>query len=166
MMTDMDDDLVRGEETDEELYRRYSPALMRYATALVGPADAADVVTDSVLACFQTRNWRHIDNKRAYLYRAVLNTARAHGRSDARRRRREALVATPMNTDTYPLSTDARRALDQLSPQQRAVVFLTYWEDCAPTRVAEILGVGEGTVRKQLARAREQLRRILDERHD
>ena len=32
------------------------------------------------------------------------------------------------------------------------------------TVIADLLGVGEGTVRKQLARAREQLRRILDER--
>ena len=49
-----------------------------------------------------------------------------------------------------------------LSEQQRAVVFLTYWEDLAPAQVADLLGVSDGTVRKQLARARDQLRRILD----
>ena len=41
-------------------------------------------------------------------------------------------------------------------------MYLTYWDDLTPAQIAELLGVGEGTVRKQLARAREQLRRILD----
>ena len=58
---------------------------------------------------------------------------------------------------------DAQRALAGLSPQQRAVVYLTYWDDLTPAQVAALLGVSEGSVRKQLARAREQLRRVLDE---
>ena len=37
---------------DVETYRRHSAELIRYATVLVGPADAADVVTDAVLAAF------------------------------------------------------------------------------------------------------------------
>ena len=41
-------------------------------------------------------------------------------------------------------------------------MYLTYWEDLAPQTIANLLGVSEGTVRKQLARARDQLRRILD----
>jgi len=59
-------------------------------------------------------------------------------------------------------SIDAHRALAELSEQQRTVVYLTYWEDLAPTQIAELLDVSEGTVRKQLARARDHLRRILD----
>jgi RNA polymerase sigma-70 factor (ECF subfamily) len=59
-------------------------------------------------------------------------------------------------------SADARRALATLSPQQRAVVYLTYWEDQSPSQIAELLSISEGTVRKQLARARDHLRRILD----
>ena len=52
-------------------------------------------------------------------------------------------------------------ALAQLSPQQRAVVYFTYWDDLLPSQIAELLDVSEGTVRKQLARARDHLRRIL-----
>jgi RNA polymerase sigma-70 factor, ECF subfamily len=59
-------------------------------------------------------------------------------------------------------SVDAHAALAMLSEQQRAVVYLTYWEDLAPAQIATLLAVSEGTVRKQLARAREHLRRILD----
>ncbi len=150
---------------DVETYRRHAGELIRYATALVGPDDAADVVSDAVLAAFATRGWRDVTNRRAYLYRAVLHRSASHHRSTARRRRRETAVAAaapPFAAEPPTPSVDAHRALAALSQQQRAVVFLTYWEDRTPADVATLLGVSEGTVRKQLARAREHLRRILD----
>jgi DNA-directed RNA polymerase specialized sigma24 family protein len=42
-------------------------------------------------------------------------------------------------------------------------VFLTYWADQTPADIAEVLDVSEGTVRKQLARARARLREVLDD---
>ena len=45
--------------------------------------------------------------------------------------------------------------------QQRAVVYLTYWHDWEPARVAATLGVSEGTIRQQLGRGREKLREVL-----
>jgi RNA polymerase sigma factor (sigma-70 family) len=92
------------------------------------------------------------------VYTAAMSTKR----SDVRRLRRERTVATNDVAAAHESSADAQRALQQLSPQQRAVVYLTYWDDLTPTQIAELLDVGEGTVRKQLARAREHLRRILD----
>lgn len=156
MMTDV--------ETDEQLYAQLSPELIRYATALTGPADAPDVVADAVIACFGSRHWPTVTNKRAYLYRAVLNQAHTHGRSAERRLRRERRTSDRLEVAPAADSVDARRALAHLSPQQRAVVFLTYWEDRTPAHIADLLGVAEGTVRKQLARSREHLRRILDDR--
>lgn len=155
MMTLVDDDVA--------VYRRHADALIRYATALVGPDDAPDVVVDAVLGAFRSPAWRTVVNPRAYLYRSVLNRAMQQRRSDERRQRREHLVALEGVAAPAEPAVDAHRALAQLSPQQRAVVYLTYWDDLTPAQVAEALGVGEGTVRKQLARAREHLRRILDE---
>ena len=54
-------------------------------------------------------------------------------------------------------------AVRQLSPRQRAVVVLTYWEDLAPDEVASILGTSQGSVKQHLARARSKLRRVLDD---
>jgi RNA polymerase sigma factor (sigma-70 family) len=62
-----------------------------------------------------------------------------------------------------PIAADARTALAVLSLQQRTVVFLTYWADQTPADIAEVLDVSEGTVRKQLARARARLREVLDD---
>lgn len=144
-----------------DVYRRHADELVRYATALVGPADAPDVVTDAVMAAFRSPSWPTVTNQRAYLYRAVLNHAHSLRRSDTRRTAREARVAVPPVTQPAGSSVDAQRALADLSAQQRAVVYLTYWEDLTPAQVSALLEVSEGTVRKQLARAREQLRRTL-----
>lgn len=144
-----------------ELYRRHADELVRYATALVGPADAPDVVVDAVVTAFASPGWLTVENQRAYLYRAVLNRSLSMRRSDARRVAREQRVAVSDSVVARESSVDALRALAGLSPQQRAVIYLTYWDDLTPTQVAALLGVSEGTVRKQLARAREQLRRIL-----
>jgi RNA polymerase sigma factor (sigma-70 family) len=156
MMAVVDDDVA--------VYRRHADELIRYATALVGPHDAADVVVDGVLAAFASPAWRTVEHPRAYLYRAVFHRAVSVRRSDERRARREASAAIPEVMVLQESSVDAHRALQQLAPQQRAVIYLTYWEDLRPSQIAELLEVGEGTVRKQLARAREHLRRILDER--
>jgi RNA polymerase sigma-70 factor (ECF subfamily) len=61
-----------------------------------------------------------------------------------------------------PSDLDVRRALEALSPQQRAVVFLVYWEDKPIPQVARLLDVSQGTVRKQLDRAKAKLKRVLD----
>ena len=148
---------------DGDLYRRHAVELVRYAASLVGPDDAPDVVADAVLAAFSSPAWRTVTQPRAYLYRAVYHRAIETQRSSANRQRRE-VAATQMRTPVQSeptMSVDAFDALKALSPQQRAVVFLTYWEDLTPTAIAELLDVGEGTVRKQLARAREQLRKVL-----
>jgi len=143
------------------VYRRHADELIRYATALVGPADAPDVVVDGVMSAFRSASWPTVVNQRAYLYRAVLNRALSERRSTGRRQAREALAAGREHAAEAGSSVDAQRALAGLSPQQRAVVYLTYWDDLTPAQVADLLGVGEGTVRKQLSRAREQLRRTL-----
>ena len=52
-------------------------------------------------------------------------------------------------------------AVHLLSVQQRAVIVLTYWDDLKPASIAELLGVSEGSVKRQLARARSRLKETL-----
>ncbi len=147
--------------TDEEIYRKYSDDLVRFATGLVGPFDAPDVVTDACLRAFGAQSWPTVANHRAYLYRSVLNQARSHHRSTLRRRVRELRAAAPEVAASPEVDVDVLAAVDKLSVQQRASVVLTYWEDLSPTEVASRLGISEGSVKRHLSRARSRLKELL-----
>lgn len=150
---------VRGVMDNEAVYRTYSQELTRYATGLVGPFDAPDVVTDACLRAFEGRGWADVLDRRAYLYRTVLSVAHDHHRSTLSRRLREMKFADrdQIPDPTTAVDLEVLDAVERLSVQQRAAVFLTYWEDLSPDVVAERMGVSTGTVKRHLARARKRL---------
>ena len=150
-----------AQDADAELYAALVPELIRFATGLVGPTDAADVLSTAVLKALSSPSWPNVTNRRAFLYRAVFNAAQTHRRRRSQRRDREGR-AQP--TDTYhlpDLHPEVAAAVLALSVRQRAVIVLTYWSDLDPAAVAERLGISEGSVRRHLARARARLRKVL-----
>jgi RNA polymerase sigma factor (sigma-70 family) len=145
------------------VYRAEAPRLMRLATALVGRDDAYDLVADTVGRVVRRPDVDAIDHLPAYLTRAVVNGATDRARSRRRRDDREARAGRLVVTSSVDPANglDVRRALDRLSPQQRAIAFLVYWDDLTIPDVAVRLDVSEGTVRRQLARAKDRLREVL-----
>jgi len=155
--------------SDAELYGKHAEELTRFATGLVGPQDASDVVSAAVLACMFSKNWPTVENPRAYLYRAVLNQARQLRRASARRLAREQRLAdqqwagAPEEFDLVDLRPEILAAVMSLSLRQRAVTVLTYWSDLDPGAIARLLGISEGSVHRHLARARSKLKERLDD---
>ena len=150
----------------ETVYVAHSQRLVRLATVLVGPDDAPDLVSDAVHRAVNRPGWTGVRDQGAYLVTALVNETRQFRRARARRSAREQraarLVPHAGLYELTPADLDVRGALEALSPQQRAVVFLVYWEDQQIGRVAQLLDVSEGTVRRQLARAKTKLKRVLD----
>lgn len=147
----------------EEAFRKWGDELVAYATALVGPADAADLVAD-VFAGLLTRGdaaWSVVLDGRGYLFRSVTNAARMTARSGSRRRARELRWSSEPVAGELLDDPGVRRALDRLSVQQRAVVYFAYWHELAPAAIAALLDISDGAVRRQLARARSTLRKVL-----
>jgi len=149
-------------DLDAEVYATHAPRLLALAAALAGPSAADDVVADAVVRAMSSPAWPQVRDHGAYLVRAVVNEVRSAHRRDLRRELRERRTAAAPSIDAAPDPVpELLAALDALSVQQRAAVFLTYWADLAPSAVAEHLGISEGSVRKQLARARAHLRKEL-----
>lgn len=150
---------------DEELYIKYSDRLIRFASFVVGPADAEDVMIEGVLRAFESRNWHSVKNRPAFLYQSVLNAGRTHLRSSKRRTARElkahSIGAANAPIEGLALSHEVRDAVACLSPRQRAVIFLTYWEDLDERASANQLGISVGSVRRHLFRARKNLEEQL-----
>lgn len=146
----------------DELFVRCRADLVRFATALVGPDDALDLVSDVVTSTLAGGRLDRIDDVRAYWFRSVANRSMSWHRSAQRRRRRDTRQALDRTEGREEMSAlEGRELLQQLSGQQRVMVYLTYWHDWDPATIAATLDVGEGTVRKQLARARARLRVVM-----
>ena len=154
--------IASRETTDtEQAYRSYARELTRYATGLVGPFDAADVVSEACLRAFSSYGWGDVENHRAYLYRTVFAVAHDLHRSTLSRRLREMKSAEPETVSDQLLDIDVLEAVSRLSLKQRSAVILTYWGDLPPEEVGVRMGCSSGSVKRHLARARGHLREWL-----
>lgn len=154
---------MTGRPSDAELFRRHADELLAFATGLVGRNDAADVVSAAFVAAMSSRAWSAVEHPRAYLYRCVDSEAKRLHRSRSRREARERKAAVGEGVVMAEQRPDVVAAVLGLSLRQRAVVFLTYWTGMTPPEVATALGISQGSVRRHLARARQNLREVIDE---
>jgi RNA polymerase sigma factor (sigma-70 family) len=154
--------LIVVDISDGELYRKHADELTRFATGLVGPNHAADVVSQAILGCLASAKWSKVSEKRAYLYRTVFTEAAKFHRSSRRREAREQKSAVPESIDQPEIRPEVLAAVVQLSIRQRAVIVLTYWDDLTPSAIAELLGISDGSVRRHLARGRSRLKEALN----
>lgn len=147
----------------EDAYRTLSSDLVRFATVLVGADAAADVVSSAVVRLLDAGDGS-VRNYRAYMFQVVVNEARNWKRSETRRRLREERSSVGPEAvypdEPYP---ELRRAVEDLSMRQRAVVYLSYWEDLTDDKIGGYLGISAGSVRRHLGRARSKLRGVLGE---
>jgi RNA polymerase sigma-70 factor (ECF subfamily) len=147
---------------DGEVYRKHAEELTRFATGLVGPSHAADMVSEAVLRCLGSARWPQVAEKRAYLYRSVYNEAARFHRSTSRRRSREERAAQPESVEPPAVRPEVLSAVARLSVRQRAVIVLTYWDDLDSASIARLLDISDGSVRRHLARGRSRLKEALD----
>lgn len=157
-MVQIDDLSMR---TIEQLWLSYSDELLRFATVLVGPSDASDVVADAFVSAAPSAVKSVVRDPRAYMFRAVANRAHDLRRSRRRRWSRDLSAVTREIQEGPDNMIDVRRAVADLSIRQRAVVYLVYWNDLTERNTAELLGLSLGTVRRHLVRAQSHLRKAL-----
>ena len=149
--------------TADELYAKHADELIRYATVLAGPSGAEDVFSAAFARCMERADWSSVTDARAYLYRSVLNEARAQYRATQRRLRRDTAEAAKTRSDQSPpaIRSEVLDAVRRLNVRERAVVFLTYWADLTVAEVAERVGISERTVARDLTHARRSLEELL-----
>lgn len=145
-----------GVDGNAEIYGKHREELLRYATALVGPSEAEDVVSTVVLRTIGRRSLGELENARAYLYKGVLNEARGL----SRRPRTLPLAESVVNEAPIEL-LDVVDAVWHLPVRQRAAVFLFYWEALPVAEIASVMGVGVGTIKRYLHIARRRLKGSL-----
>jgi RNA polymerase sigma factor (sigma-70 family) len=146
--------------SDETIYRKHKDDLIRYATVLVGSADAEDVLSTVVLRTMERRSLGDLDDARAYLFRAILNEARDRARRRSTARALPVLPADPVRLPEPDY--EVASALRTLPPRQLAAVYLVYWEDLTIRDAARELGTSSGTVKRYLHLARKKLKGLIE----
>jgi RNA polymerase sigma-70 factor (ECF subfamily) len=109
---------------------------------------------------------------RAWLKRVVRSVASDATRRDVRREAREVSAAGPEAQPSaeqiagrLEIERKLVAAVEALDERYRRVVFLRFFEELPPRAIAKRLECPVATVRTQVARALEQLKRKLDEAH-
>lgn len=159
-------------------FRRYVEpeleVLLRVAVRLTGPADAEDLVQETLV-----RAWRTVDrfdgrHPRAWLLTILRNT----NMNMHRRQRPDSVDDVTAYPDARPafgvdlpstedrvmasfLPEDLERAVLSLDTKFRTVLLLVDVDQLSYTEAAEALGVPVGTVMSRLNRARDRVRRYL-----
>ncbi|KUL21490.1 SigE family RNA polymerase sigma factor [Actinoplanes awajinensis] len=146
-----------------EFVRGRSAALSRHAYLLTGDHHLGEDLLQSALASTY-RHWRRVrdGDPEAYVRRAMYH----QHVSWWRRRRvpeqltgghRETAQADPAEATVLRLTMT--QALSRLSPKQRAVIVLRFYDDLTEAQAAQLLGCRVGTVKRH---AHDALRRLRD----
>jgi RNA polymerase sigma factor (sigma-70 family) len=157
-------------EAFELLYRIYYQRLTRFLDRLTRRPQMIDEILDDTMlvvwrraATFngtsQVSTWIF-----AIAYRKAMKVfKRERGRRQVLPDHDEPAFASSPETDFIHRETRAavRHLVARLSPEQRAVVELTYYHGCAYKEIAEIVGCPVDTVKTRMFHARRKLRAVL-----
>jgi len=143
--------------TDEEIYLKYRDELIRYATALVGPSDAEDVLSSVLTRLYRSkRSLGTIESPRPYLMKAVLHE------SLNQRRHTEDQPLRDIGVEPTRSEPEVLRAVISLPTRQRAATYLTYWCGMNSTEVGDLMGCRPATARRYLHLATHKLAGVLN----
>jgi RNA polymerase sigma-70 factor (sigma-E family) len=154
-----------GTEDFREFVSARQGALRRTAYLLCGDWHQAQDLTQQTLAQLfvawtRVRAVEAVDSyARQVLVRTYIDESR-------KRRNHEVAIAELPESGAEEPEIETRlalmAALKQLSPRQRAVVALRFWDDMSVEATAEALGMKANTVKSDTARALAKLKGLLD----
>jgi len=155
----------------EQIYDEYSPALYRYAYRLLGRQDTAEEVLSETFTRFLEalrKGKGPKKHQRAYLYRIVHNIC-----TDTYRRQPPVEDQMEDDIEDHSISSpqeraeeaielqNIRAALFRLTPDQRQVIVLRFFEGWDNDEVAAVLHKPVGAVKALQHRALASLKRLV-----
>lgn len=177
MASEKDLDLIRAVATGDQrafvrFYDRYRRKIARFVSRLTWRTDVVEeTVNDTMVAIWQgAGNFRGGSRVSTWVmgiaYRTALKRLRHLGRrpEEELTDRSTPPVVTERPDDALARAQGSARirvVLTQLSPEHRAVIELTFYNDCSYQEIAVIVGCPENTVKTRMFHARRRLRRLL-----
>lgn len=146
----------------EEVISRYGEPLLRYITAILCDYhEAEDIAQEVFVAAYQHRASFDGSNLSAWLYKI------AHNLSMNRLKKRKLFYFEVLSTNAAApppdagLGEDTLRALRQLRPHERAVLYARIMQEQSYEELSRISGKSPAALRKQYERAKKKLAQKL-----
>jgi RNA polymerase sigma-70 factor, ECF subfamily len=157
-----------------ELYEQYSPRLYRYSVRLLDDSDLAEECVAETFSRFLQalkKGGGPHDNVQAYLYRVAHNWINDYYRSRPMEELEPELedekLESPLHVVTENQQKEiVRKALFQLTPEQRQVITLRFYEEWPHDEIGQLIGKTSQATRALQHRALETLRKMLVEQED
>jgi len=158
-------------EAFDALYRKYQTRLTRFLANLVRqPHIVEEVLDDTLMVVWQRAGDFKGQSKLstwifAIAYRKAMKALRKYDApiEDYEAESRASREASPEEAfGQTRLHRLLKSAMDELSPDHRGVVELTYFQDLSYREIAEIMDCPVDTVKTRMFYARRQLKRRLD----
>ncbi|MBM6829080.1 sigma-70 family RNA polymerase sigma factor [Anaerotignum lactatifermentans] len=163
----------KEQQIEEILLRRYDRYYRLAFGYVKNQQDALDIVQESacraIRECGKVRNTEYMET---WVYRIVVNTSLEF----LRKQKREDLTEEVI--ELHPPSGDGkeelemifsrwtlRDVLEKLSPKEKSVVMLRFFEDCRLEEIAQITGENLNTVKARLYRALRKMRTGMGEKN-
>lgn len=160
---------VMDEESFRTFYDRTARGVWAYLARVTGDRQLADDLLQETFYRFlrAAATYESETHRRNSLFRIATNLAR-----DARRRsiirapfssvgEEIERVASADDAGTTERKTDVNRAMAQMKPQERAMLWLAYAEGASHREIADVLGLSAGSLKPLLFRARRRLATLL-----
>ena len=152
-----------------QLVQLYSADAYRTASMVLRDhAEVEDVVQEAFLTCYRKlHTFRMESSFKTWLYRIVVNLCYDRLRKQNRDNLVIFKISNSFATGNGEIAEveqrlDLRKTIATLSPEHRLVLTLFYGNDFSVKKVAEVLGIPEGTVKSRLNSARNLLRERLE----
>lgn len=170
---------------ERDIFERHATQVLQFFVNKVhAPADANDLAQETFVRCFQRLRRGDVEHPRAFLFGVANFVLREYWTANARNQRRAPAAAANDDFDPGSLSVvemgaattsissmlareqSQRHMLDamrRLRLDYQNVLELRYWHDLKYSEIAEILGESEQTIGVWIRRAKQDLRRYLDQ---
>lgn len=147
-------------EDVDELFRRYRDDVYRLAVSYTRSAEEAEDVCQTVFLKLLEQNRIRPGREKAWLMQVTVNQCKNLLRSGWWKK------TVPMDVELSvqpPEVNEVLRAVMELEPKYRVVVYLHYYEGYTAREIGGLLGLSTSAVTTRLARARQMLKKELSE---
>jgi RNA polymerase sigma-70 factor (ECF subfamily) len=158
------------EEAFHAFYDQTARPVWAYLARITGDARLADdLLQEAYYRFLRTRaDFESDDHRRNYLFRIATNLVRDHRRRSSHQERHlienarsEEASAGLRESDRAVQRLDLTRAMEQMKPRERSLLWLAYAQGCSHEEIAEVLGVKKASLKSLLHRARRRLLALL-----